>query len=147
MNHDSAGSFHGFKDSELHCLSQLSFSGLTNAKKKMFFMHKATDYAVPRWYLLYIYLSLAFSELFEFVTWCFALHVRKLQPFFFSFVQPFVFSLQFQIYSMVLSQRSPRLCSLFPFNFFLTSAFQIEWFLSNLSSSSLILSSAIFKLC
>ena len=120
-------------------------------QKKFFLCTKFSlcYYDVPRWCFLYIYLSLGLSKLFEFVNWCFVLQLRKLRPFFFSFVQLFLFSLRSQTYSMVLSRRSPRLCSLFSFSFFLTSALQIECSLdlSNLSSSSLIMSSAVFKIC
>lgn len=60
-------------------------------QKKIFLCTKFSlcYYDVPRWCFLYIYLSLGLSKLFEFVNWCFVLHLRKLQPFFFSFVSYF----------------------------------------------------------
>ena len=148
MSNESTGFFHHF-NSQLQCLSQLSFIGPLSAKKK-FLCTKFSlcYYDVPRWCFLYIYLSLGLSKLFEFVNWCFVLHLRKLQPFcshlfsyFFS-----VFNSKYIPWWCPKGHQDSVPCFL---SVFLTSALQIECSLnlSSLSSSSLIMSSAVFKLC
>lgn len=119
-------------------------------QKKFFLCTKFSlcYYDVPRWCFLYIYLSLGLSKLFEFVNWCFVLHLRKLQPFFSHLL---VISFQSSIPNIFHGVVPKVTKTLFPvfFQFFLTSALQMECSLdlSNLSSSSLIMSSAVFKLC
>lgn len=105
-------------------------------------------YDVPRWCFLYIYLSLGLSKLFEFVNWCFVLHLRKLQPFFSHLFSYFfsVFNSKYIPWWCPEGHQDSVPCFL---SVFLTSALQIECSLdlSSLSSSSLIMSSAVFKLC